>query len=87
MPDFAKNPGGFGAGATANNDPVYLAVLEEYATGSVSVKTSIPLDMILTTVQFIGFRRFEARPHCKSTGLQRDLAKLGTSDSDSDFGP
>ncbi|ESK95759.1 hypothetical protein Moror_12488 [Moniliophthora roreri MCA 2997] len=34
MPDFSKNPGGFGGGATATNQTVYLAVIEEYATGT-----------------------------------------------------
>ncbi|KAJ7134724.1 hypothetical protein C8R44DRAFT_610519 [Mycena epipterygia] len=36
MPDFSKNPGGFGAGASATNATFYLAVFEEYADGSVS---------------------------------------------------
>ena len=35
MPDFSKSPGGFGAGVAASNKKIYLAVLEEYANGSV----------------------------------------------------
>ncbi|KAF8914885.1 hypothetical protein CPB85DRAFT_1433366 [Mucidula mucida] len=34
MPDFSKNPGGFGSGASASNSTVYLTVIEEYATGN-----------------------------------------------------
>ncbi|KAJ6559089.1 hypothetical protein DFH09DRAFT_1161819 [Mycena vulgaris] len=37
MPDFSKNPGGFGSGASATNATCYLAVFEEYANGSGSV--------------------------------------------------
>ncbi|KAK7056905.1 hypothetical protein VNI00_002623 [Paramarasmius palmivorus] len=37
MPDFSKNPGGFGGGASCENQTVWLAVLEEYATGTGSV--------------------------------------------------
>ncbi|KAJ8080474.1 hypothetical protein AAF712_003115 [Marasmius tenuissimus] len=43
MPDFSKNPGGFGAGAPASNQTVYLAVMEEYATGTGSVGMRVSL--------------------------------------------
>jgi hypothetical protein len=36
MPDFSQRPGGFAAGATGSNVPVYLTVLEEWAVCSVS---------------------------------------------------
>ncbi|KAG8834899.1 hypothetical protein FRC17_006446 [Serendipita sp. 399] len=32
MPDFSKQPGGFGTGATACNLPVYINVIEEWNT-------------------------------------------------------
>lgn len=35
MPNFAKGPGGFGAGETASNVPFYLVVLEEWSDGTV----------------------------------------------------
>ena len=36
MPDFSVNQGGFGSGKTASDAPMYLAVFEEWADGSVS---------------------------------------------------
>ena len=35
MPDFSKNLGGWGAGASATNATVWVTVIEEYATGNV----------------------------------------------------
>ncbi|KAJ6585371.1 hypothetical protein B0H19DRAFT_1059605 [Mycena capillaripes] len=43
MPDFSKNPGGFGAGAPDSNGEFALVVLEEYATGSGSVGSRLAL--------------------------------------------
>lgn len=37
MPDFSINPKGWGAGEHASNVKAYLAVMEEYATGNVSI--------------------------------------------------
>jgi len=36
MPDFSKPLGGWGSGASVSNAVFYLAVLEEYGTGTVS---------------------------------------------------
>ena len=36
MPNFSVNQGGFGSGKTASDAPMYLAVFEEWADGSVS---------------------------------------------------
>ncbi|EEB95154.1 hypothetical protein MPER_05924, partial [Moniliophthora perniciosa FA553] len=33
MPDFSKNPGGWGSGASVSDATFYLAVMEEYANG------------------------------------------------------
>ncbi|KAG7088325.1 hypothetical protein E1B28_012334 [Marasmius oreades] len=52
MPDFSKNPGGFGAGASASNQTVYLAVLEEYATGTGSV--GLRMSLALTELIYNG---------------------------------
>ncbi|KAF9267336.1 hypothetical protein L218DRAFT_894502 [Marasmius fiardii PR-910] len=52
MPDFSKNPGGFGAGASTSNQTVYLAVLEEYATGTGSV--GLRLSLALTELIYNG---------------------------------
>jgi hypothetical protein len=35
MPDLSENPGGFGAGVSASNKEMALAVIGEYATGEV----------------------------------------------------
>ncbi|KAJ7761602.1 hypothetical protein DFH07DRAFT_423328 [Mycena maculata] len=37
MPDFSKNPGGFGTGESDSNGNFALMVIEEYATGVASV--------------------------------------------------
>ncbi|KAJ6605695.1 hypothetical protein B0H10DRAFT_1769313, partial [Mycena sp. CBHHK59/15] len=37
MPNFSANPGGFGAGATAENATFYLVVFEEYSNGAISI--------------------------------------------------
>lgn len=37
MPDFSKLGGGFGVGSHASHAKVYIAVIEEYETGDVSV--------------------------------------------------
>lgn len=49
MPDFSKNPGGFGVGAPDSNATVYLAVLEEFATGvpSVGLRMSLAINPII----------------------------------------
>ncbi|KAJ7366991.1 hypothetical protein DFH08DRAFT_680269 [Mycena albidolilacea] len=38
MPDFSKNPGGFGTGKTDSNGNFLLVVMEEYATGEVRLQ-------------------------------------------------
>jgi hypothetical protein len=38
MPDFSKNPGGFGTGKTDSNGNFLLVVMEEYATGEVRLR-------------------------------------------------
>ncbi|KAJ6585097.1 hypothetical protein B0H19DRAFT_410377 [Mycena capillaripes] len=43
MPDFSKNPGGFGVGAADSNGEFALVVMEEYATGSGSVGSRLSL--------------------------------------------
>jgi len=40
MPDFSKNPGGWGAGSTISGGKFYLTVLEEYGTGQVSLRSN-----------------------------------------------
>ncbi|KAL0580656.1 hypothetical protein V5O48_001386 [Marasmius crinis-equi] len=52
MPDFSKNPGGFGSGAHAENQTVYLTVVEEYATGSGSV--GLRLSLAITELIYNG---------------------------------
>ncbi|KAJ7784451.1 hypothetical protein B0H16DRAFT_1296935 [Mycena metata] len=43
MPDFSKNPGGFGTGASESNGHFALVVMEEYATGAGSVGSRLTL--------------------------------------------
>ncbi|KAJ7459955.1 hypothetical protein FB451DRAFT_566895 [Mycena latifolia] len=43
MPDFSKNPGGWGAGASDSNAHFALVVIEEYATGTGSVGSRMTL--------------------------------------------
>ncbi|KAJ7695666.1 hypothetical protein B0H17DRAFT_1055096 [Mycena rosella] len=43
MPDFSKNPGGWGSGASDSNGQFALLVLEEFATGSASVGSRLAL--------------------------------------------
>ncbi|KAJ6605646.1 hypothetical protein B0H10DRAFT_1922686 [Mycena sp. CBHHK59/15] len=43
MPDFSKNPGGWGAGASDSNGQFALVVMEEYANGSGSVGSRLAL--------------------------------------------
>ncbi|KAJ7175963.1 hypothetical protein C8R46DRAFT_75626 [Mycena filopes] len=43
MPDFSKNPGGFGTGASESNGDFALVVMEEYATGAGSVGSRLTL--------------------------------------------
>ncbi|KAJ7069686.1 hypothetical protein C8F01DRAFT_523324 [Mycena amicta] len=45
MPDFSKNPGGFGSGAVESNGEFTLLVMEEYATGAGSVGSRLALAM------------------------------------------
>ncbi|KAJ7147061.1 hypothetical protein C8R43DRAFT_538853 [Mycena crocata] len=45
MPDFSKNPGGWGTGASDNNAEFALVVMEEYATGTGSVGLRFTLAM------------------------------------------
>ncbi|KAJ7259557.1 hypothetical protein B0H12DRAFT_1108685 [Mycena haematopus] len=45
MPDFSKNPGGFGSGKTDSNGNFALVVMEEYATGEGSVGFRLALAM------------------------------------------
>ncbi|KAF7314473.1 hypothetical protein MKEN_00920300 [Mycena kentingensis (nom. inval.)] len=45
MPDFSKNPGGFGVGAPMTNGAFSLVVMEEYASGDGSVGMRIALAM------------------------------------------
>ncbi|KAJ7644204.1 hypothetical protein FB45DRAFT_737212 [Roridomyces roridus] len=45
MPDFSKNPGGFGLGESESNGNFVLAVLEEYATGFGAVGSRFNLAM------------------------------------------
>ncbi|KAF9013542.1 hypothetical protein BDQ17DRAFT_610937 [Cyathus striatus] len=48
MPNFAKLPKGFGCGINASNQTVYIAVIEEYATGqgSLGYKMSLSYNAI-----------------------------------------
>jgi hypothetical protein len=65
MPDFSKSPGGFGVGATASNKKIYLAVLEEYANGSVRhLKT---FDSCLILVVSFGRARWGWKLACQWT--------------------
>lgn len=43
MPDFSKNPGGWGTGASDKNGHFALVVMEEYATGTGSVGSRLTL--------------------------------------------
>ncbi|KAJ6559093.1 hypothetical protein DFH09DRAFT_922090 [Mycena vulgaris] len=43
MPDFSKNPGGWGVGASDSNGHFALVVMEEYATGEGSVGSRLTL--------------------------------------------
>ncbi|KAF7298928.1 hypothetical protein MIND_00840800 [Mycena indigotica] len=45
MPDFAKSPGGFGAGASGENRKFVLLVMEEYATGEGALGLRLALAM------------------------------------------
>ncbi|KAK7048465.1 hypothetical protein R3P38DRAFT_3174720 [Favolaschia claudopus] len=43
MPDFSKNPGGFGTGAVDSDGQFALIVMEEYATGEASIGSRFTL--------------------------------------------
>ncbi|KAK7469345.1 hypothetical protein VKT23_003825 [Stygiomarasmius scandens] len=45
MPDFSKNPGGFGTGKVDSDGKFVLAVLEEYADGDATVGLRMSLAM------------------------------------------
>ncbi|THV03896.1 hypothetical protein K435DRAFT_791468 [Dendrothele bispora CBS 962.96] len=45
MPDFSKNPGGFGTGAVDSDGKFQIAVLEEYADGDGTVGLRMSLAM------------------------------------------
>ncbi|KAF7346468.1 hypothetical protein MSAN_01874800 [Mycena sanguinolenta] len=45
MPDFSKNPAGFGTGSSDSNGAFALVVMEEYATGEGSVGLRFALAM------------------------------------------
>jgi hypothetical protein len=78
MPDFSKNPGGFGVGASATNATYYLAVFEEYSTStsSVSQGKKAPLQCPYPNLSLAGLRWEQNQLHAQFNCVQRNLGAL-----------